>query len=296
MAARIEQFDNEADWLEARRRGVGSSEVPKLVFGSGHKQYLEKTTGESFFSGDSTLAEFGHRSEDLNAKWFCDVTGKQCEDPGDFCLMWHESAPLFATVDRLIVGEDAVLELKAAFGDLAYLVEKMKTEDLRHSKLESYLWQIMSQLACTGRSVGYLSIIYFTGYSCGHRWFRCKRDERFIRAIEKRVKEFWQCVETRTPPDWTAATAADMEAIRKSHLPTEGRAVELEGKDEMEFFAALEAADAKRSKANKEFDELKAKAIARMKQEGAERLICGSKQVPYTNKRWGGIKEYRDEQ
>lgn len=303
VRGRIASHKTEAEWLEARRRGVGASESPKLVFASGHKIYLEKTTGEQFFKG-SDLADFGHRSEDLNAKWFTDVTGKRLTDPGDYTMFWHESLPMFATVDRfamkampanlVIEPREGVCELKAAFGDLACIVEKAKTDDLRHTKLESYYWQVQHQLACTDLDVGYLSIIYFTGYSCGHRWFKCNRDEKVIRAIEKRVKEFWACVENGTPPDWQSATAADMDAIRKMHQPTEGRAVEFSGEQEFTMFSRLESLDLKRKSINKEFDNLKAKFIARMAEEGADRIIAGGKQISYSGKRWRGVKEYRE--
>ena len=296
---RVDVFATEAEWLAARRKGVGSSDIARIVFGSGHKEYLEKATGESFFDGDDVLAEFGHRSEPLNAKWFADKKGCEIEDPGEYTLRWHNSLPMFATVDRFVipdvfpVSEPEVLELKAAFGDLAYLVEKVKTEDLRHSKLERFYWQIQHQLACTGLSLGYLSVIYFTGYSCGHRWFKCQRDEKVIRAIEKRVTQFWQCVETNTPPDWQAATSADQDAIRKSMQPANGNVVELSGEQEFTMFQRLDDLNQKRLSVTKECDDLKAKFTALMAERGASKVVAGGREIDFTKKRFT-IKDHRD--
>ena len=296
---RVQVCKDEAEWLKGRADGVGASESWQITHDNGYKLHLEKT-GQwvNDFKGND-LTEFGHRSEGMNAQWFSDATGLETHDEGDYAMFWHESLPMFATVDRFVRGDNgghvAVCELKAAFGGIAYLVEKITSTELQHTKLERYYWQVQHQLACTDLNEGYLSIIYFTGYSCGHRWFKCKRNEKVIRAIEKRVREFWDCVESRTPPSWKYATAADVEAIRAMHAPTEGRAVELEGKSDFEWFAQLEAADAKRKAAAKEFEKLKAQGIARMAEEGAEKIVAGNKEIRYSNKRWGGIKEVKGE-
>jgi len=287
----IIDYKNEADWLAARRGSIGSSEIARIVFTGPHLVWDEKVQGYERKAGNNVLAEIGHRSEDMNARWFADVTGLELSDPGSYAVAAPEevdpACPITATIDRLTAG--AVVELKAAFGDLASIIERATTDDLRHTKLERYYWQVQHQLAVTGLELGYLSIIFFTGFNAGHRWFRCERDERVIAAIKKRAAEFWRCVTTRTPPDWRLATAADISAIR-SRQTTTGKSMELEGKTDVDDFAAMDELYKKRSAINKRYEQEKARWLARGGD--AERIICGDRQI---NLRRFAVGNYKGE-
>lgn len=288
----ITQYKNETDWLDARRSSIGSSEIARIVFTGPHMVWDEKVHGYERKVGNNVLAEIGHRSEDMNARWFSDVTGFALTDPGDYAIASPDDAepecPITATIDRIAPAESAVVELKATFGDLASVVERATTDDLRHSKLERFYWQVQHQLAVTGLSRGFLSIIYFTGFSAGHRWFRCDRDERVIAAIKKRAAEFWICVTMRTPPDWRLATAADVGAIR-SRQTTKSKTMELDGERDVEDFAAMDRLYKKRAAINKDFELLKAQWLARGGD--AERIVCGDRQIDL---RRFAVKNYKE--
>ena len=303
---KIDRHKTESEWLEARRKGCGSSDIADLVFESTFRGpwtiWAEKTGKHQAQQDDNPLCEIGHRSEDMNSKWFAEVTGKRLYDPGNYTMIWHESLPMFATVDRLALSDDkkprlggslfqkfvdvagSVVELKACFGELARVIEKATTNDLHHTKLQRWLYQVQHQLACTGLQEGYLSILYFTGFNAGHRWFHCRRDERVIAAIEKRVADFWQCVESGTPPDWELARAADMEAIKALNNGTSGEYREVEGLKEQTAFSGFLNKRQKALDTKKVADEAKAKMAAYMATIGAEELRLGEQRI-YQGKR-----------
>ena len=282
--SRVETYKNEAEWLGARRRGVGSSDIARLVFTGPHRVWHEKVFGYAEqFNGVDSLMQMGHDLEPVNAKIFTRETGIELNDPGAYAVAWDDDLPMCASVDRIAVDADgkhiALVELKATFGELARLCERMTVNDLRHSKLERYYWQVQHQLAVTGLESGYLSILFFAGVTAGHRWFKCERDERVIAAIRKRVQEFWTCVESDSPPDWQVATPSDIAAM--TARPTSGNVIDLHGKQDVDAFVEFEQISQRRSVINAEFNEAKARWIARG--DSAARLVCGDRQIQLRN-------------
>lgn len=200
---RVQKCKTESEWLEARRGGVGSSDAA-IIYGlpgyrSIRRVYADKK-GESWgvLNNKPTdlneMGEAGHRSEDMNAKWFGDKTGKKITDPGEYTLHWASgNPPMFCTPDRFIENtfgkRIAVLELKLAFHRQAKI--------WAHQVPTPYMIQMQHQMLCTELDTAFISVI-LNGYQ--HRWFEVKRHERTIKELKRRVEWFMEHVRAGTPP------------------------------------------------------------------------------------------------
>lgn len=234
-------------WLAARRSMIGASESPAIV-GCGYSDespwtVWAKKTGLIDDTPDSELLWYGRKMQPITLERFTIETGIQVQDLGEFTIQRHQELPwLGCTLDGM--GEDpaglAVVEAK----------------NIGHYGLEEWnapepplrvQVQIQHQLAVTGLSVGY-AVATVGGNKL--RFRRIERNERFIGILIERLKAFWQCVETNTPPevDGSAATARVLQLL---HPDDSGETVSLPPE------AAQWDADLKGAKAKvKELEEL----------------------------------------
>lgn len=182
-------------WMEARRLGVGASEIA-VLFGLSPWQTLEelwheKVNGCSYEPG-SELFHFGHEMEPLIAKEFARRNDCEVDDPPE-AIMIGEKPFYRASLDRVVLEDGvpvAALELK-------------NLNESRHSEYEvagpsiGYLLQLQYQMMVAELDYGYLACLF------GGQKFRAWRvlaSPSVQREIRARVDQFWECVETKTPP------------------------------------------------------------------------------------------------
>lgn len=214
----IQECETRREWLEARRGGIGASDVAAILgrdrFRSPWAVWQEKVDllpdeeeGEPRFP--SKPAEMGHRHEETVAGLFRDYcddedlpAGWSIYDPGEFTLYWAEGElPLFCTPDRTLLGEDryefAVLELKCAWQEQARRFQREFPEE--------HQIQAQTQVHCTGLDLAYYGVLL---WGLDFKWFKQERNQRFIDAVIPKLRRFWGYVETKTPPptDFSPAT------------------------------------------------------------------------------------------
>lgn len=202
---RTEIHKTEEEWLAARKKGIGASES-SIIYGlPGYRSIRrvwadKKNLGWGVFSEDSKDADFeelgeaGHRSEDMNAKWFSDKTGFKVFDPGDYTIQWAENvnAPIFSTIDRFCDDgspKPVPLELKLAFYEAAKIWMTLVPQ--------AYMIQLQHQILCAESTHCYISVI-LNGYQ--HRFYKVDRHERTIDEIKRRCEWFWDHVEKNIEP------------------------------------------------------------------------------------------------
>ncbi len=229
----MSQPTNRTEWLKAREKGLGASDVVAVMglssFSSPWAIWLSKVKPEESLSSGGDLAEMaeaGRRHEPTIAKWFEEKTKMKAVDPGEFHLSWSKDCSyLFTTLDRMaypmienarLVDCGEPLELKCAFYEAAK--EWQKRVPLSHQA------QIQQQIFCTGSKRGYFAVL-LNGYR--FKWFEIARNQRFIDAMLRKCEAFWKLVETQEPPpaDFSQATS---DALRAYYNKPEPARVELD--------------------------------------------------------------------
>lgn len=196
------------DPAENRNHFIGGSDVGTILglneWKSPYTLWAEKTGRIQVEDiSDVESVWWGTNMEDLVAKRFCMKTGKKVKKSG-FEFTCEEYPFLVAHVDRLLLKESAVLECKTTSSWNKYKYNEGEVPPSHYAQVQFYL-------ALTGLKQGYLATkrdnqFYITTIN---------KDYGFIEMMLQKCIEFWNMVETETPPDIdgsdsTAETLAQM--------------------------------------------------------------------------------------
>jgi putative phage-type endonuclease len=223
---KVENHATREAWLQARLKGIGSSEAAAVCgasqFASPYSVWLEKIGDKPPRHEESEMMAAGRRHEPTIAQWFSEQQEEfGVVDPGDFAMHWADVAgcPMFATPDRIltVMGKPyACLELKCAWGSSGKQWE---------TKIPlGYQVQLTHQLICTGLRVGYFAAL-IDGYK--FRWHRLDFNQKFADALVRKLTQFWQkYVITKEPPpvDFSKATT---DALASQWIPPKPVMVDL---------------------------------------------------------------------
>ena len=122
-AAEIQAEGGREKWLELRTTGIGGSDAGIIVgvntYKSKFQLWQEKTSqtvaSEINLSDEvKERMEWGNRLEEPLAQWFQDKTGKKLRRCG--MVRSDEHPFMIADVDRLVVGENSIVEIKTTAG------------------------------------------------------------------------------------------------------------------------------------------------------------------------------------
>lgn len=190
----------DAQW-EARSKGIGSSDAAAACGLSPWKSRAElwaEKTGRIIPEdiSDRDIIHFGNVLEDVVAQEFVRRTGRQVQ-------RWtkpYVKGYMVANVDRLIVGEDAVLECKTAD---RFTAHKWDGDVPIH-----YRMQVAHQLVAADKAHGELAVL-IGGNQFAH--YPIEADKELRDLIIAREGEFWSYVERNTPPP--VSTAAEVLTI-----------------------------------------------------------------------------------
>lgn len=234
-AAPFSQPTTREEWLEARTRGIGSSDGLVAAGMSPWKSPLrlwgEKTRRiEPADLAGVEAVEWGHRLEDAIARKWSEENAERdgrelaVRDPGDFHIERPRGSVLFCTVDRFIHSSDyglraGVLELKTA--------GVRSATEWEHGAPLYYQAQLQHQLHCTGLAWGSIAVL-IGGQS--YKSFEYTRNDRFLDWYVAKLTEFWGWVQAdEWPPDVDGSE--DSTAALRDLLPqhVEEKVVELPG-------------------------------------------------------------------
>ena len=171
-------------WLEARRRGLGGSDVAAILgldpYRSAFEVYLDKL-GLKAEEPDNEAMRQGRDLEAYVASRFEEATGKKVRRKN--AILQHPHIPwMLGNVDRLVVGENAGLECKT-------------TSVLNKSRFAqgefpaNYYVQCVHYMAVTGADRWYLAVLVLNK---SFHVFTIERDENEIAALIEAERRFWE--------------------------------------------------------------------------------------------------------
>jgi putative phage-type endonuclease len=180
------------EWLAVRRQGIGGSDAGAVAgvspWSNPVKVWLEKT-GKLADAPASEAMEIGAEIEDFVAGMFSKRTGKKIQRVNSV-LQSPDKPFMLANLDRLVKGEDAILECKNLNASQAKRFEEGGVP-------EHYQLQVQQYMEVTGLSKAYLAVL-FGGQK--FMYFEIERDNTIIQYLAKIEEDFWQYVVTNTPP------------------------------------------------------------------------------------------------
>lgn len=189
----VEEMQDRSKWLEMRKAGIGGSEAAAIVglnpWKSAFQLWMEKTGQvEPEDLSDNEYVYWGNVLEQAVADRFCELTGKKVQRRG---MLQDEEYPyMLASVDRMVVGENAGLECKTtnAFNNKAWVDDELP---------DSYYIQCQWYMMVTGCEKWYIAVLIG-----GNKfvWKEVLRSDADIEALRKAAVDFWAMVTTNTMP------------------------------------------------------------------------------------------------
>lgn len=188
-------YNSKEEWLALRKKlGVGGSDASAVIgfnpYKSAYTLWAEKTGRIPEFEGNLTT-EIGSYLEEFVAKLFERETGKKVRRKNRM-LVNSDYPWAFGDVDRLVVGEKALVEIKTTNSfPIMRQVQNGKFP-------EQYYAQVVHYLAVSGLEKAYLAVLI----GCrDFKIFELERDEGEIEALMNAEEEFWYgYVQRDTPP------------------------------------------------------------------------------------------------
>lgn len=215
-------YGSHEEWLKIRKGYIGGSDAGAIIglnpYNSAFSVWAEKTGQTPEFEGNIST-RVGTYLEDLVAKLFMEETGKQVQRM-NFTIVNADYPWACANIDREVIGEDAVLEIKTttSFG----AIKKFRSGEYP----EQWYGQMVHYLAVTGAKKAYLAALENNREL---RVFELERDEEEVKALMDAEREFWNTyvLPKKTPPvDGHSATS---EAIKKIFSEEAGDSIDLSG-------------------------------------------------------------------
>lgn len=187
------EFKDHEEWLAIRKKYIGGSDAGAVVglnsYKSAYALWAEKTGKVPGFEGNMAT-KVGTYLEEFVAKLFEEETGKKVRRKNR--TMVNDLYPFAcANVDRLVVGEKSLLEVKTTTS--IPVMKQLKGKDFP----ECYYAQVVHYLAVTGLKKAYLAVLV----NCRElKVYELERDEAEIKALMDAEKEFWKFVQMDVAP------------------------------------------------------------------------------------------------
>ena len=262
----------QAEWLEVRRKGIGSSDCAAACGLNPYMSMLELwmiKTGriqqniEDESEGHAPLY-WGKRLEPLVAEYYSMHTNYKVRRVN--AVLQHPDPDkhfMLANLDYSVVGSDEVqiLECKTA-GEYG--------AKLWRDGVPLYvLCQVQHQLAVTGKKAAHICLLI-----CGHetRIFKVTRSESVIQHIVNAERYFWDCVEKDIPPEADASVSAAkaLQQLYPAHVPLSTTDLSEDTQANLQFEQLIQARN-QIEKHQEQFDLLKHHLQTKMQE--AERAI-----------------------
>lgn len=263
---------SQAEWLEVRRKGIGSSDSAAACGLNPYMSMLELwmiKTGriqqnlEDDYQGHAPLY-WGKQLELLVAEYYSLHTQHKVRRVN--AVLQHPDPDkhfMLANLDYAVVGtpEVQILECKTAGEHGAKL--------WRDGVPLYVLCQVQHQLAVTGKQAAHVCVLL-----CGHetKIFKVTRNEAVIRHIIQAERQFWDCVEQDIPPsvDASASAAKALQLLYPEHVPLSTADLSEDAEANQQFEQLIQTRQ-HIEKHQEQFDLLKHQLQAKMQE--AERAV-----------------------
>ncbi|MEI7430542.1 MAG: YqaJ viral recombinase family protein [Betaproteobacteria bacterium] len=199
------------EWLEVRKTGIGSSDAAASVGLNPYQSQLElwmiktgrgKALPQVDFNDEESPMYWGNILEPIVAAHYTKRTGNRVRKIN--AVLQHpdpDKSWMLANIDREVIGatDVQILECKTAGINGARLWKDGVPEYVQ--------LQVHHQLAVTGKQAADVAVLLGGQYLEIHR---IERDDVLIQNLIKLEREFWQYVETDTPPPADGSESADL--------------------------------------------------------------------------------------
>ena len=182
---------------EERKLGIGGSDMPIILGLSNYKTpyqlYLEKIGEAESTYEDTQLQYWGHQLEPIIVQEFMkrnNVTVQ--ESPDSYVHPFYDF--LRGNLDGFIPELNAVLEIKCSNQFMA----KEWGEEGSDVIPMQYLVQVAHYCAVTNADCAYIAVLIGGN---DYREFKYTRDLELEEKVIDAARKFWECVQTKTPPE-----------------------------------------------------------------------------------------------
>lgn len=221
------------EWLNIRKKGIGSSDAAAAVGLNPYKSqlelWMEKTGRDAELpqldpTDDTSPAFWGTILEPIVASHYTNKTGNRVRRIN--AVLQHadpELSWMLANIDREVIGVEDVQILEC------------KTAGINGSRLwkegvpEYVQLQVMHQLAVTGKQAADVAVLLGGQHL---EVYRIERDETMIAQLIELERQFWHYVETDTPPPADGSASADT-ALRCLFPKDQGETVDFSVDEEL---------------------------------------------------------------
>ena len=190
------------DWLEYRKQGIGGSDASVVCGISRYKSPVElwmEKTGQLPLQEAGEAAYWGTQLEPFVRSEFTKRTGIEISQEKRI-LQSGEHPFMLANLDGICEVPDigpCIFEAKTASAYKAGAWESTIPDE--------YMLQVQHYLAVTGYAGAYIAVL-IGGNT--FRWRFVERDEELIAMLIKLEYNFWNCVESMTPPPLDGSDAS----------------------------------------------------------------------------------------
>jgi putative phage-type endonuclease len=228
MALALEQFASRAEWLAARKSGLGGSDAPIALGMSRWKspmQLWSEKTGVLPPENDSVPEPMARRLgtllEPAVAQLLAEESGVTIQRVTNAVVRDQDRPYLLCSPDGFVreVGNFdpvALVELKTA--------DTSKADEWEEGVPPAYLVQVQHNLGVTGFKSAFVGCLIGTR---DFKWMKVERDEPMIEDLRDRLHSFWDLVKMETPPDPTGAEGDTKALAALYRIPSAGKAVTL---------------------------------------------------------------------
>lgn len=221
------------EWLNIRKKGIGSSDAAAAVGLNPYKSqlelWMEKTGRDAELpqldpTDDTSPAFWGTILEPIVASHYTNKTGNRVRRIN--AVLQHadpELSWMLANIDREVIGVEDVQILEC------------KTAGINGSRLwkegvpEYVQLQVMHQLAVTGKQAADVAVLLGGQHL---DIYRIERDETMIAQLIELERQFWHYVETDTTPPADGSASADT-ALRCLFPQDQGETVDFSVNEEL---------------------------------------------------------------
>lgn len=233
----IEQYETRDAWLQARRTGIGGSDVAAVLGISPWSDPLEvyaKKVGLMPEQETNEAMEWGLIHEPAIASEYARRSKRAIDAPTQYSLVRSETHPfLIASIDRFQIdaqrAKPGVLEIKTDG-------EGRPSEWLSEPPLY-YRCQLQHQLLVTRLEWGTLACL-FRGNAL--RWLDDEPHDKLHAAMLTKLTAFWERVEKQNPPEPTKLSADALRYLYPSQRPGETISLDGEACDILDDLHALD--------------------------------------------------------
>lgn len=238
-----EQLKTRREWLEERREGIGASDVAAILGLSPWTTPLHvyRSKVDGIDEPETARMRLGTLLEPVLAQLYLDERpGHTLTSPG---LTWHPTIGwLFCTPDRVRDG-GVLVELKTSASGEGW--GAAGTDEIP----PHYLAQVQHQMCVMDADVCEVATLVAMDF----RIYAVQRDDAIIEAMVDRLRMFWRCVESRTPPEPDFGHRATLDLLNRWYRP-EGSTTAL-GPEALDVANTLEMArtDARSAEAGADY-------------------------------------------